>query len=204
MPDETMDGEVLQIIYEEVRDQWIGNYRTFQALIKRLGQIIAFNGVILNLELLGILQIYSANIQVNYLELLTLSSLFISISLLVAIFTYIAAPLRRIKGTDYFNSTIEDKREFLGLVCKEYEEIIEKNKIILVSRTTFTHVSLFTLLIGVLMIASFIILNITTQVNIIIFLLIAALVTLIIYYLVCEDLKRKLNKEKDSERLSED
>jgi hypothetical protein len=39
------DGGTLQIIYEEVLGQWKGNYRTFQTIRERLGQIIAFIGV---------------------------------------------------------------------------------------------------------------------------------------------------------------
>lgn len=40
----------LQLIYEEVLDQWRGTYRTYSSMRERLGQLIAFIGVILNLN----------------------------------------------------------------------------------------------------------------------------------------------------------
>lgn len=73
--------DTLQLIYEEITDQWRGNFRTFQTIRERLGQIIAFIGIILNLELLGILQIFSSKISVSYIEIMVLSSFFIILSL---------------------------------------------------------------------------------------------------------------------------
>jgi len=73
------DEGTLQLVYEEILDQWKGNFRTFQTFRERLGQIIAFIGIILNLELLGIIQIFSTKISISYIEILVLSSFFIII-----------------------------------------------------------------------------------------------------------------------------
>ena len=76
------DDDTLQLIYEEVLDQWKGSYRTYQTIRERLGQIIAFIGIILNLLLLGIIQIFTEKVTVSYMELLVLSIFFIIISLI--------------------------------------------------------------------------------------------------------------------------
>jgi len=95
----SVDETKLELIYNEILDQWRGSFRTYQTIRERIGQIIAFIGIILNLELLGILQIFSSKIPLYYMEVLILSSLFIIISLLMAAFAYRTAPFQNLTST---------------------------------------------------------------------------------------------------------
>lgn len=199
MSGENSEEEILQIIYEEVLDQFKGNFRTFQTLRERLGQIIAFNGVILNLELIGILQIFSTKIAVNYLEILVLSSIFIIISLIIATYAYTSAPLKTLKSTEYMKKKYSDKKKLLKAICDERKQNMEGNKKILHKRATFTHVSLYTLVLSVSLVAVFIMLNITNLFYILIFAIIAIIISFIIYNKVNKDLEEKLGLNESAE-----
>lgn len=199
MSSQNSEEEILQIIYEEVLYQFKGNFRTFQTIRERLGQIIAFNGVILNLELIGILQVFSTKIAVNYLEILVLSSIFIIISLIIATCAYTSAPLKTINSTEYMEKKYSDKKKLLKAICDERKQNMEDNKIILIKRATYTHVSLYTLVTGVSLVAVFIMLNITNLFYILIFAIIAIIISFIIYNKVYKDLEEKLGLDESAE-----
>ncbi len=207
MQNEDLNDETFQIIYEEVLDQFKGNFRSYQTLRERLGQIIAFIGVILNIELLGILQIITTQLNVTYMEILVLSSGFIVISLIVAVYAYTSAPLKTIKSTDYFHKFYKEeylsKLDLLQEICKERENNMRDNKSILLKRAIYTHVSLYTLVLGIFLVAVFIVINITNIFYIVIFAILAVIITYFIYRLVKNDLKKKLLKN-PKEKFKED
>lgn len=189
------DESTLQIIYEEILDQWKGNFRTFQTLRERLGQIIAFIGIILNLELLAIIQLFSTNSSMKYIGLLVLSSLFIIVSLITAAYAYRTAPFKGIKTSICLESyRTKTKNELVDDINKKRLEDIEKNKKILHIKATWTHLSLNTLVLGILLIASFIILNIVKSLDTtIISILIVIIVVLSCYLYENKEFSKKLN-----------
>ena len=179
------DRKVLGIIYEEILDQWRGSFRTYQTIRERLGQIIAFIGIILNLELLGILQIFCARLILNYLEILVLSIFFIILSLIIAAFAYRGAPFRHLSAVKCLDDKFINKSEedLIKKICEDRIEDINENKKINHQRATMAHVALYNLVIGILIVAIFIILNISTINYIILFLVFSILITIILYLL---------------------
>jgi|GEM_PF-6119584 hypothetical protein len=161
----SVDETKLELIYNEILDQWRGSFRTYQTIRERIGQIIAFIGIILNLELLGILQIFSSKIPLYYMEVLILSSLFIIISLLMAAFAYRTAPFQNLTSTVCLDDKFISKSriELLKIICEERIDDIKINKKIIHQRATWAHVSLYNLVIGILLVALFIILNLPSD-----------------------------------------
>lgn len=157
--------ETLQLIYEEVLDQWKGNFRSNQTLRERLGQIIAFTGIILNLELLAIIQIFSTKLPTKYIEIMVLSLFFIIISLITAAYVYRTASFKSLRTHVCLKPQFisKSKNELVKDICESRLENIEENKEILQKKAAWTHISLNNLVIGIILVAIFIILNITNS-----------------------------------------
>jgi len=205
MVDKKSDVEALQIIYEEILDQFKGNFRTYQTLRERLGQIIAFIGVILSLELLGVLQIFSTKMVTNYIEILVMSTIFIIISLITATVAYRITSFNVIETKTCLNDEFiyKSKVELLKIINKRRIKHINENKDILHKKATFAHVSLNTLFLAIFFLAVFIILNIyNNSINFILISIFAIFITIICYlferlnFLKILGIKKQDNNEK--------
>ncbi len=191
----TCNEDSIQLIYEEVLDQWRGNFRTNQTLRERLGQIIAFIGIILNLELLAIIQIVSTKIPIKYMEIMVLSSFFIIISLITAAYAYRAASFKSLRTHVCLKPkfTSKSKNELIEYICEDRLEHIQENKEILKNKAAWTHISLNNLVIGIILVAIFIIFNIATSYYIIGGgLVISVLITWFCYKYEMKKLSKKL------------
>jgi hypothetical protein len=194
-----IDGRTLEIMYNEILDQWRGSFRTYQTIRERIGQIIAFIGIILNLELLGILQIFSSKIPLHYMEILILSSLFIIISLLMAAFAYRTAPFQNLTSTVCLDDKFINKTriELLKIICEDRIEDIKLNKKIIHQRATWAHVSLYNLVIGIILVAIFIILNLSSDNYLkITFLLLVIGITILFYVIEHTNFSKILKSKK--------
>jgi len=91
----------------------------------------------------------------------------------------------------------KSKNEIIKEICEHRLEDIRKNKEILHEKATWTHISLNTLVIGILFVAIFIIINIVHSFTVIIIsLLISLLITLLCYIYETKEFSKKLAMNK--------
>lgn len=178
------DKETLEIIYKEVFHQFRGAWRTYETMRQRLGQIIGFIGVILNLELLGILQIMINHVQVQQMTLLVVSIIFIVISLILAVYSFFHAPFKTLTSSMCLEKKFIQKspEDLLISICEDRIKDINENKKILHKKAIFVHVSMYTLLLAITLVAIFILINISDTATILLITVIAIIIAVFLYY----------------------
>jgi hypothetical protein len=117
------------------------------------------------------------------MEILVLSIFFIIISLVTSVYAYRGAFFQSLRSTiclddKYVNKS---KNELIKEITEYRINAIKNNKKILKQRATWMHISLNNLVIGIILVAIFIILNIAHSTGIITALLLAVLITALMY-----------------------
>jgi len=129
------------------------------------------------------------------MEIMVLSSFFIIISLITAAYAYRAASFKSLRTHICLNPEFisKSKNELVKYICEYRLENIEQNKGILQKKAAWTHISLNNLVIGIILVAIFIILNIATSYYIILTgILVSFLITGICYKYEMRKLSEKL------------